>query len=74
MDNLPQLTITDLFDLQLAVDVACTRGAYQAAEMKQIGTVYEKLTTFLNALKAQHESQQTPTEQSVDTVEPPQGD
>jgi flagellar hook assembly protein FlgD len=70
MDHSPQLTITDLIDLQLAVDIACTRGAYQAAEMKQIGTVYEKLATFLEALKTQLESQD-PTEPSVDQ---PQGD
>ena len=70
MDNTPQLTITDLIDLQLAVDIACTRGAYQAAEMKQIGTVYEKLATFLEALKTQVESQ----DQTEPSVDQPQGD
>ena len=70
MDNIPQLTITDLIDLQLAVDIACTRGAYQAAEMKQIGTVYEKLATFLEALKTQVESQ----DQTEPSVDQPQGD
>lgn len=74
MDNSPQLTITDLINLQLAVDIACTRGAYQAAEMKEIGTVYEKLATFLEALKIQQEAQQASTEQSVDAVNTPLGD
>ena len=77
MDNTPQLTITDLIDLQLAVDIACTRGAFQAAEMKQIGTVYEKLSTFLSALQAQVNAQaETPadTVPSVDATQPSQGD
>jgi len=74
MDHLPQLTITDLIDLQQVVDTACTRGAFKAAEMKQIGTVYETLITFLDALKTQIDTQQTPTELPVEAGSPPQGD
>jgi hypothetical protein len=71
MDNTPQLTITDLVDLQQVVDIACTRGAFRAEEMKQIGTVYEKLSTFLEALKVQLETQAAATGPSV---EQPQGE
>ena len=77
MDNLPQLTITDLITLQQTVEIACTRGAFRAEEMKAIGTVYEQLSTFLTALKAHAETQaetQAETEPSVDAVEQPQGD
>jgi len=73
MDNSPQLTITDLINLQQTVEIACTRGAFRAEEMKQVGTVYDQLSAFLAALKAQAETQ-AKTEPSVDVVEPPQGD
>jgi len=76
MDNLPQLTITDLVTLQQTVEIACTRGAFRAEEMKKIGTVYEQLSAFLLALKAQAQQAETQadTESSVEAVEPPQGD
>ena len=73
MDNLPQLTITDLITLQQTVEIACTRGAFRAEEMKAIGTVYEQLSTFLTALK-DHAETQAETEPSVDAVEQTQGD
>ena len=56
MDN-PQLTIADLASIQSLIDTACSRGAFKAAEMKQIGEVYEKLTGFLQAVKEQAESE-----------------
>jgi hypothetical protein len=77
MDNLPQLTITDLVTLQQTVEIACTRGAFRAEEMKKIGTVYEQLSAFLLALKAHVDTQtetQADTESSVEAVAPPQGD
>jgi hypothetical protein len=58
MDN--QLSITDLALLKNAIDVACSRGAFKAAEMKSVGEVYDKLTAFLNAVIAQAESQNQP--------------
>jgi hypothetical protein len=73
MDNLPQLTITDLINLQETVEIACTRGAFRADEMKKVGTVYDQLSAFLAALKAQADAQ-AETDSSVDAVNPPQGD
>ena len=55
MDN--QLSITDLALLKNAIDVACSRGAFKAAEMKSVGEVYDKLTAFLNAVVAQAEAE-----------------
>ena len=55
MEN--QLSITDLAVLKNVVDVACSRGAFKAAEMKQVGEIYDKLTAFLNAVVAQAEAQ-----------------
>jgi hypothetical protein len=55
MEN--QLSITDLAVLKNVIDVACSRGAFKAGEMKQVGEIYEKLTAFLNAVVAQAETQ-----------------
>jgi len=55
MEN--QLSITDLAVLKNVIDVACSRGAFKAAEMKQVGEIYDKLTAFLNAVVAQAEAQ-----------------
>jgi hypothetical protein len=55
MEN--QLSITDLAVLKNVIDVACSRGAFKAGEMKQVGEIYEKLTAFLDAVVAQAEAQ-----------------
>jgi hypothetical protein len=56
-----QITIVDLDLLRNIVDLACKRGAFNGAEVKQVGEVYEKLTNFLQAVvdqaKLQEESQ-----------------
>lgn len=65
MEN-KEITIADLNLLKDIVDLASTRGAFRAAEMKEIGDVYNKLTSFLEAVvaqaKAQEESQASNTQ------------
>lgn len=60
MENTQQITIVDLDLLRNIVNLAVTRGAFNAAEAKQVGEIYEKLTNFLTAVveqaKAQEES------------------
>jgi hypothetical protein len=46
----PELTVTDLQNIRAVIDVAATRGAFKAAEMTAVGTVFNKLDTFLNAV------------------------
>ena len=55
---LPNLTVTDLGQLKQIVEVACSRGAFQANEMRQVGESYDRLAAFLNALLAQAEQEQ----------------
>lgn len=55
----PELTITDLNNLRQVVDLAVRRGAFAAAEMTSVGSVYDRLTAFLNAVT----NQQTPPAQ-----------
>lgn len=52
----PKLTIQDLASIHSIIDAACSRGAFKATEMKQVGEIYEKLTAFLTAVQAQAET------------------
>jgi hypothetical protein len=56
MEN--NITIADLNLLKNIIDLASTRGAFRAGEMKQIGEVYEKLAAFLEAVVAQAAAQE----------------
>jgi len=57
MEN-KQITIADLGLLKNIIDLASTRGAFRAAEMKDVGEVYNKLTDFLEAVVAQAQAQE----------------
>ena len=48
-----QITVADLDSLRVIVNLAATRGAFQGAELSQVGAVYDKLTTFLNSVIAE---------------------
>jgi hypothetical protein len=52
------ITVTDLVALRDIINVAAERGAFKAEEMLDIGTVYSKLTTFLEAVIAQAQEQE----------------
>lgn len=58
MENTDQITIVDLDLLRNIVNLACTRGAFNAAEAKQVGEIYEKLTSFLKAVVDQAKAQE----------------
>jgi hypothetical protein len=55
----PQITIDDLVTIKNLIDVACSRGAFQATEMTSVGQVYDKLTGFLNTVIAAAQAQAT---------------
>ena len=46
----PDLTIQDLSAMKSIIDVASQRGAFKPNEMTAVGTVYNKLEAFLNAV------------------------
>lgn len=56
MEN-QQITVSDLSALRDIVDLACTRGAFRANEMQQVGGLYTKLSNFLEAVVAQAQAQ-----------------
>lgn len=57
-DTVLPLSITDLAVLKNVIDIAASRGAFKANEMKSVGEVYDKLTAFLQLVVAQAESQE----------------
>jgi len=64
------ITITDLVSIRSVINMAAERGAFKAEEMLEVGTVYTKLSNFLEAVIAQSQAQ----EQSADSAEQPQGE
>lgn len=49
----PELTVNDLNQLRQVIDVASQRGAFKPNEMVTVGTIYNKLDTFLTAVSKQ---------------------
>lgn len=49
----PDLTVQDLQAIKQIIDVASQRGAFRPNEMMAVGTTYNKLDAFLNAVAQQ---------------------
>jgi hypothetical protein len=43
----PNLTVNDLAAVANVIDLAVQRGAFKAAEAKQVGEVFEKVASFV---------------------------
>ena len=54
-----ELTVNDLQLLRQSIEVATSRGAFKAAEMLTVGTVFNKLDAFLNAAAQQQKQGET---------------
>lgn len=53
--------MTDLQVVVQVIDLASSRGAFRGGELEVVGVLYNKLTNFLNNVKAAQEaSQKTP--------------
>lgn len=63
-----QLTLSDLQAAVSIIDLASRRGAFQAQELATVGSVYNKLTGFLNQV-AQQTQQQTQPETATPVSE-----
>jgi hypothetical protein len=64
------ITIADLNLLKNIVDLASTRGAFRAGEMKQVGEVYDKLSKFLEEIVAQAQAQEEEVNAGNEVSEP----
>jgi hypothetical protein len=54
-NNTPQLTINDIAIARDVIDTAFKRGAFGAAEAKQVGILFEKIDLFIKTAVAQAE-------------------
>jgi hypothetical protein len=71
MENTTQITIADLDALRGIVDIAAQRGAFRGAELTQVGVVFDKLTSFLNAAVEQAKAAAEAEENSNDAAGAP---
>ena len=56
-EQAPELTVNDLSAIKQIIDVASSRGAFKPNEMAVVGTTYNKLELFLNAVAASQQGQ-----------------
>jgi hypothetical protein len=61
----PELNIADLQNIRAVIDTAVRRGAFGAAEATAVGSVFDRLNTFLTAVAPA----QTSAEQPAPTAE-----
>ena len=64
-ENAPTLTISDVAFLVKIVEVCASRGAFQAEELSNIGSVYDRVRSFVIANtppEANQPNEATPTE------------
>lgn len=59
------LSVTDLALIKNIIDLACSRGAFKASEMRSVGEVYDKLTIFLDTIIAQASAANAPDTQTT---------
>lgn len=59
----PELNIADLQNIRAIIDTATRRGAFGGAELSAVGSVFDRLNTFLNAVAP------TPAEPPAPTAE-----
>ena len=72
------LHVDDINLIRQVIEIASTRGAFQAGELKAVGEVYEKVTTFLNEVQENKEQskkeglpqEEQPTEQVTEELGP----
>lgn len=52
------ITISDLDTIKNIINLAASRGAFRGEELSMVGTVYDKLTVFLEAVIEQAKAQE----------------
>lgn len=58
------VTLTDLQNVLVVLDIASTRGAFRGPELQPVGALYDKISKFLQAVAPQQ-----PAEESTTTTE-----
>ena len=67
----PALTVADLRNIRTIIDISSQRGAFRGNELATIGTVFDKLDTFLKAVDAKAQAENpAPAEGDAPAEEP----
>jgi hypothetical protein len=61
------ITIADLDTVKNIINLAATRGAFRGEELSMVGTVYDKLTVFLEAVIEQAKAQEASNAEAGET-------
>ena len=61
------ITIADLDTIKNIINLAATRGAFRGEELSMVGTVYDKLTAFLEAVIEQAKAQEANNAEAGET-------
>jgi len=61
------ITITDLDAVKNIINLAATRGAFRGEELSMVGTMYDKLTAFLEAVIEQAKAQESTNAEAGET-------
>lgn len=64
----PSLTLNDLGALANIINVATKRGAFNANELTNVGSVYDKLNAFITAAQAAQNVENPAPEAATDPV------
>lgn len=54
----PNLSVNDLGAVVSVIDLAVQRGAFKAAEAKQVGEIYERVASFVKFISEQQQAAQ----------------
>ncbi len=57
------ITINDLAKIRNIIDLSCKRGAFGAAEIKEVSVIYEKIDTLIKSALSEVD-QAVPTQNS----------
>ena len=68
----PSISIQDLQNLLIIVDLATTRGAFRGAELTQVGQVFDRLNAFLQSVAPPQQAADGPVEQMSQPMNVPQ--
>ena len=61
----PELSVNDLKNIRVILDTAVRRGAFGAAEITSVGSVFDRINAFLNAVAPETASaSEEPTQQA----------
>ncbi len=63
-----QLNLADLDKMSAVIDIACSRGAFRAAEMKEVGELYLKLKSFINRTGQRDQSQPADADSTASSI------